>query len=48
MKCNRLLSMVLGCMMSVMAYAQQNDHDFNVGKNMEMFTAVYKNLILLM
>ena len=47
MKCNRLLSMVLGCMMSVMAYAQQNDHDFNVGKNMEMFTAVYKNLDML-
>lgn len=47
MKCNRLLSMVLGCMVSVMAYAQQNDHDFNVGKNMEMFTAVYKNLDML-
>lgn len=47
MKCNRLFSVVLGCMMSVMAFAQQNDHDFNVGKNMEMFTAVYKNLDML-
>ena len=47
MKCNRLFSVVLGCMMSVMTFAQQNDHDFNVGKNMEMFTAVYKNLDML-
>lgn len=47
MKCNRLFSVMLGCMMSVMAFAQQNDHDFNVGKNMEMFTAVYKNLDML-
>lgn len=39
--------LLVGCMMAFVATAQDDDHNFNVAKNMETFTAVYKNLDML-
>lgn len=47
MNSKKISLLVLGWLTALCSTAQTDDHNFNVAKNMEIFTAVYKNLDML-